>query len=552
MIRILIADDANLIRQALNIYFKLEPNLEIVGTAENGKTALKLVEELNPDIVLMDMEMPEMDGLTATQIISERFPKTKVLMISSHNTQYYIDKALEVGANGYFIKSTPAEELSEAIQLIYEKDVRIIPTFSEEEPYLILPDSSDSTKNTESIPEPVLQKTEIATKERENEQTIEPEKSISKNIDSNNSGNNLSSFTTKTSPINRDKSPQIKLTDVPKSRLSSLSLDTLYKFLPPLKHFDNSPKTWGIVSLSVFGVVIFLASVFRYRMTVTAQAQISPSGEIVVVQAPLEGTIDKIKVTENQTVEAGETIAVIRNSQLHGRKKQLEESIERVQQHITKLDSQINRLDWQITNTIAESKSPTSEQKIVFQETKEILQQKLEGDRQRIQKIENNLRESNIRAPITGTVQKLYLHHQEQPIHTGELIAKISSNQAPLLVKASVASQDIDRVAKNQKVSLRVFACPHTYYGTLQGKTIDISPPISQTPKEENTSISEQKQNINSASDTYEVIIEPASLALRKDKQKCLLQSGMKARADIITREETILALILRKARLIN
>ncbi|MDJ0636867.1 MAG: response regulator [Xenococcaceae cyanobacterium MO_188.B29] len=552
MIRILIADDANLIRQALNIYFKLEPNLEIVGTAENGKTALKLVEELTPDIVLMDMEMPEMDGLTATQIISERFPKTKVLMISSHNTQYYIDKALEVGANGYFIKSTPAEELSEAIQLIYEKDVRIIPTFSEEEPYLILPDSSDSTKNTESIPEPVLQKTEIATKERENEQTIEPEKSISKNIDSNNSGNNLSSFTTKTSPINRDKSPQIKVTDVPKSRLSSLSLDTLYKFLPPLKHFDNSPKTWGIVSLSVFGVVIFLASVFRYRMTVTAQAQISPSGEIVVVQAPLEGTIDKIKVTENQTVEAGETIAVIRNSQLHGRKKQLEESIERVQQHITKLDSQINRLDWQITNTIAESKSPTSEQKIVFQETKEILQQKLEGDRQRIQKIENNLRESNIRAPITGTVQKLYLHHQEQPIHTGELIAKISSNQAPLLVKASVASQDIDRVAKNQKVSLRVFACPHTYYGTLQGKTIDISPPSSQTPKEENTSISEQKQNINSASDTYEVIIEPASLALRKDKQKCLLQSGMKARADIITREETILALILRKARLIN
>ena len=247
MIRILIADDANLIRQALNIYFKLEPNLEIVGTAENGKTALKLVEELTPDIVLMDMEMPEMDGLTATKIISERFPKTKVLMISSHNTQYYIDKALEVGANGYFIKSTPAEELSEAIKLIYEKDVRIIPTFSEEEPYLILPDSSASTNDTESIPEPVLPKTEIATKERENEQTIEPEKSISENIDSNNSGNNPSSFTTKTSSINRDQSPLSVGNGVLQLRLSSLSLDTLYKFLPALKHFDNSPKTWGIV-----------------------------------------------------------------------------------------------------------------------------------------------------------------------------------------------------------------------------------------------------------------------------------------------------------------
>ena len=551
MIRILIADDANLIRQALNIYFKLEPNLEIVGTAENGKTALKLIEELNPDVVLMDMEMPEMDGLTATQIISERFPETKVLMISSHNTQYYIDKALEVGANGYFIKSTPAEELSEAIKLIYEKDVRIIPTFSEEKPYLILPDSSPRTNNTESIPEPVLQKTEIATKERENEQTIEPEKSISTNIDSNNASNNPSSFTTKTSPINQDRLPQIKVTDVPQSRISSLALDTLYKFLPSLKHFDNSPKTWGIICLSVFGVAIFLASVLRYRMTVTAQAQISPSGEIVVVQAPLEGTIKKIKVTENQTVEAGETLAVISNHQLHDRKKQLDESIETVQQHIIKLDNQINRLDWQIANTIAESKSPTSEQKIVFQETKEILQQKLEGDRQRLQQIENNLQESNIRAPIAGTIQKLYLHHQEQPIHTGELIAKISSNQSPLLVKASVASQDIAKVAKNQKVSLKVFACPHTYYGMLQGRTIDISPPISQTLKEEHT-ISQHKQNIDSANDTYEVIIEPASLSLRKDKQKCLLQSGMKARADIITREETILALILRKARLID
>lgn len=551
MIRILIADDANLIRQALNIYFKLEPNLEIVGTAENGKTALKLIEELNPDIVLMDMEMPEMDGLTATQIISERFPETKVLMISSHNTQYYIDKALEVGANGYFIKSTPAEELSEAIKLIYEKDVRIIPTFSEEKPYLILSDSSVRTNNTESIPEPVWQKTEIATKEHENEQTIEPEKSISTNIDLSNSSDNPSSFTTKTSPINQDRLPQIKVTDVPQSRLSSLALDTLYKFLPSLKHFDNSPKTWGIIFLSVFGVAIFLASVLRYRMTVTAQAQISPSGEIVVVQAPLEGTIEKIKVTENQTVEAGETLAVISNPQLHDHKQQLDESIEIVQQHIIKLDNQINRLDWQIANTIAESKSPTSEQKIVFQETKEILQQKLEGDRQKLQQIENNLQESKIRTPIAGTIQKLYLHHQEQPIHTGELIAKISSNQAPLLVKASVASQDIDKVAKDQKVSLKVFACPHTYYGMLQGRTIDISPPISQTLTEEQT-ISQHKQNIDSASDTYEVIIEPASLSLRKDKQKCLLQSGMKARADIITREETILALILRKARLIN
>lgn len=138
MIRILIVDDANLIRQALSIYFKPESDLEIVGIAENGKTALKLVEELNPDIVLMDMEMPEMDGVTATNIINQRFPNTKVLMMSSHHSQDYIDKALTAGANGYFIKHMPTKELSEAIKLIYKQDVTIMPILSTKEGYVVL------------------------------------------------------------------------------------------------------------------------------------------------------------------------------------------------------------------------------------------------------------------------------------------------------------------------------------------------------------------------------------------------------------------------------
>ena len=161
MIRILIVDDANLIRQALTIYFELESDLEIVGIAENGKIALKLIEEFKPDIVLMDMEMPEMDGLTATEIIHQRFPQTKVLMISSHHSQEHIDKSLKAGANGYFIKNMPTEELLEAIKLIYKQDVTIIPMLSQEAGYTILQNSFSPTKSKSrfaSLPLPHLNK----------------------------------------------------------------------------------------------------------------------------------------------------------------------------------------------------------------------------------------------------------------------------------------------------------------------------------------------------------------------------------------------------------
>ncbi len=139
MIRILIADDTNLIRQALKIHFQLEPNFDVVGIAENGKIALQLVAELNPDIVIMDLEMPEMDGIAATQIIRQFFPRTRVLIISSHQEKDYVQQSLRSGANGYFIKSTPAKELSKAIRLIYVQNVNIIPSVSKKNSYVILP-----------------------------------------------------------------------------------------------------------------------------------------------------------------------------------------------------------------------------------------------------------------------------------------------------------------------------------------------------------------------------------------------------------------------------
>jgi len=115
MIKVLIVDDQKSIQNLLKTYLEKNSNLEIVGTANNGKMAIEQVESLNPDVVLMDIKMPILDGLSATQIISERFVETKVLILSIHDEDVYLNKALQVGAKGYLLKNTPPEELVNAI-----------------------------------------------------------------------------------------------------------------------------------------------------------------------------------------------------------------------------------------------------------------------------------------------------------------------------------------------------------------------------------------------------------------------------------------------------
>lgn len=114
-IRVLIVDDQNLVRQRLKLLLEPEANLEIVGTAEDGAIAIKQVESLQPDVVLIDLEMPGMNGVKATSIISKRFPECQILVLSSHDTSEYINQAMAAGAKGYLLKDTPIEELKSAI-----------------------------------------------------------------------------------------------------------------------------------------------------------------------------------------------------------------------------------------------------------------------------------------------------------------------------------------------------------------------------------------------------------------------------------------------------
>lgn len=130
-IRVLLVDDQSLIRRALQMLLADQSGIEVIGDAESAKQALELVAKTQPDVVLMDMIMPEMDGVEATKLICDRHPDIKVLVLSIDDDQEYIIQAMRHGAAGYILKNTPPEELAFAIQAVHRGYTHLGPGLGE-------------------------------------------------------------------------------------------------------------------------------------------------------------------------------------------------------------------------------------------------------------------------------------------------------------------------------------------------------------------------------------------------------------------------------------
>lgn len=295
MIRILLVDDQKSIRDSLKSQLDTELDIEVVGTADNGKIAIQQVANLKPDVVIIDMEMPGMDGISATKIIRQRFPCTKILVLSSYDKNHYIQTSLNAGAMGYLLKGAPTEELRESIRFVNKGYTQLSPGLMGKVIQQV-PTSSELVPQKESPTALVVQFSE--------HQLLASE-------------HNPESL----SPIRNDE----LLPDI--SRWATLG---------------------GIFLIGTVITVVALSAVTQYKVVVKAPAIVRPAGEIRLVQAATQGTVKSITSKENQVVQKGDAIATIDDSQLQTQKSQLIGNIQQNQLQLGQLSSQISALDRQI------------------------------------------------------------------------------------------------------------------------------------------------------------------------------------------------------------
>lgn len=129
-IRLLVADDHTVLRKGLCMLLEAEPDMEVVGQASGGAEAVQLAEDLRPDVVLMDITMGDMGGIEATRQIRRRLSETRVLVLTMHDDEEYLQQMLEAGATGYVLKRAADTELAVAIRAVHAGEIYLYATFS--------------------------------------------------------------------------------------------------------------------------------------------------------------------------------------------------------------------------------------------------------------------------------------------------------------------------------------------------------------------------------------------------------------------------------------
>jgi DNA-binding NarL/FixJ family response regulator len=126
-IRVLLADDHRIVRDGLRTLIMKQKDMEVVGEAEDGRTAVAMTKKLLPDVVIMDITMPDMNGITATRKIVGEIPGVKVIALSMHSDRRFVSGMLDAGALGYLLKDCAFEELADAIRMVHSNERYLSP-----------------------------------------------------------------------------------------------------------------------------------------------------------------------------------------------------------------------------------------------------------------------------------------------------------------------------------------------------------------------------------------------------------------------------------------
>jgi HlyD family secretion protein len=200
------------------------------------------------------------------------------------------------------------------------------------------------------------------------------------------------------------------------------------------------------------------------------------------------------------------------------------------------------RIAQEQSNRTATVADLTQERESLVQLRAELQNQRLQAQSQ-LNQVNDQWQKSTIRATSDGTILRLNLRNDSQVVSAGDTLAEIAPSRSPLVLKARIAPQDINKIQLGQSTLLRISACPYPDYGTLPGTVSAIAP----------DAIAAQPAQPSSTPDRYfEVTIQPEATALTRGDRRCPLQAGMEAEANIIAQQETPLRFLLRRARLLT
>jgi hemolysin D len=268
MIRIVIADDQTSIRLVLQSQLKSYADIEIVGMAENGRQAVEQVEKLRPDVLLLDLEMPVLDGFGAAKEIKERFPETKLLVLTAQNDPSALLPALRVGVHGYLYKGIPPEELVEAIRSVGQGHFQIGPNLQ-----VLSSDVMASPGGTIQGGTMV-----VAPAEATSLKALEP------------SSNALVA------------SPGGALTKAAPASIAVFDRPVLLQQSP----LWSRVIIWVLVGSTA--AILAWANWFKFDEAIPASGQLEPQGAVKEVQSPVTGVVKAILVKEGQRVKKGDVL----------------------------------------------------------------------------------------------------------------------------------------------------------------------------------------------------------------------------------------------------
>jgi len=157
-VRVLLVDDQRLMREGLRILLELEPDIEVVGEAEDGQAALEAYAVLRPDVVLMDIRMPGMDGVEATRRLRDRWPEARVIILTTFDDDAYVFEGLRAGALGYLLKDVSGAELAEAVRTVAAGGALIEPSVARKVVAEFARIAPPSHRAGEGLPEPLSER----------------------------------------------------------------------------------------------------------------------------------------------------------------------------------------------------------------------------------------------------------------------------------------------------------------------------------------------------------------------------------------------------------